>query len=146
MVVDSVAVGRRYRVTATMELELRPRGTRTQLSPRQPVRQELTVAREFLVAGKGLAVYVAIDLFSSYFGQNSARGIGNNPKYTAAVEDFITALAARGGGLELARLELRLEPAASAALPRNGVDLRQAQPSPASSGVVAGPISPPQAR
>jgi hypothetical protein len=48
-------------------------------------------------AGKGLAVYVAIDLFSSYFGQNSARGIGNNPKCTAEVEDFITALAARGG-------------------------------------------------
>jgi len=47
--------------------------------------------------GKGLAVYVAFDLCSSYFGQNSARGIGNNPKYTAEVEDFITALTAKVG-------------------------------------------------
>jgi hypothetical protein len=47
--------------------------------------------------GKGLAVYLACDLTTSYFLANGARGIGNNAKYSAATEAFITSLCATAG-------------------------------------------------
>ena len=47
--------------------------------------------------GKGLAVYIACDLPTSYFLLNGARGIGSNSKYAAEAEDFITAICNKAG-------------------------------------------------